>query len=79
MRASIEPRKLENDTWLNDSTSNRSLGRVLKVMPCVNGTLIVTDKCRVRVDESLVARQGRDANRLSVHSHQMSIDDVPVN
>ena len=62
-RASSGPRKLEDDTWLNDSTSNRSLGRVLKVISCSNGTLIVTDNCLVRVDESLVARQGRDSSR----------------
>ena len=77
-RASSGPRKLEDDTWLNDSTSNRSLGRVLKVISCSNGTLIVTDNCRVRVDESLVARQGRDSSRRSVYAHQMSIDDMPI-
>ena len=78
-RASSGPRKLEDDTWLNDLTSNRGLGRVLQVTSCSNGTLIVTDNCRVRVDKSLVARQGRDSTRRSVYAHQMSIDDMPIN
>ena len=77
-RTSSEPRKLADDTWLNDSTSNRSLGRVLKVISSSNGALIITDNCRVRVDSSLVARQGRDVTRRSVYAHQMSIDDMPI-
>ena len=77
-RTSSEPRNLADDTWLNDSTSNRSLGRVLKVISSSNGALIITDNCRVRVDSKLVARQGRDVTRLSVYAHQMSIDDMPI-
>lgn len=76
-RVSSTPRKLVDDTWLNDSTSNRSLGRVLKLIRFSDGTLIVTDICRVRVDANLVARQGRDVERRALYAHQMSIDDMP--
>ena len=78
VRSSCNPRNLVNDTWLNDSTSNRTLGRVLRLIPSANGTLIITDNCRVRVDTGLVARQGRDVERRSLYNHQMSIDDMPV-
>lgn len=77
-RASFGPRKLEDDTWLNDVTSKRPLGRVLNVVSCSKGVLICTNSCRVRVDENLVARQGRDSCRRSLYAHQMSIDDMPT-
>ena len=77
-RQSFEPRNLDDDVWLNDVTSNRGLGRVVKVVSRSNGTLIVTTKCRVRIDENLVARQGRDETRRSMYGHQMSIDNMPI-
>lgn len=77
-RVSSEPRKLDDDKWLNDSTSQRSLGRVLKMISCNRVTLIVTDNCKVRVDKRLVVRQGRDVHRRALYAHQMSLDDMPL-
>ena len=78
-RQSTGPRNIDKDLWLNDDTSNRSLGRVLKVTQRANGrTLVVTTACRVVVDARMIARQGRDARRLALHSHKLVINDTPV-
>ena len=77
-RAPVEPRRLEGDMWLNDMTSQRSLGRVIKTVDRVDGRVIWTTICRVRVSHNLLVRQGRDEERRSLYNHRITFDNIPI-
>ena len=77
-RASVVPRKLETDQWLNDCTSGISLGRVLEVKALHSGGRVIkTTRCTVRVSPNLVVSRGC-LDRLSLHGHHVQVDMDPV-
>ena len=72
------PRKIESDVWLNDLTSQQTLGRVTSDAVTERGRRVSTTLCEVTIDADMRVTRGRDALRRGLHSHLIAFDGLPL-